>query len=157
MSCENFREMISAFIDNELDENEVDILQTHLRSCSDCNRLLNELLTMSGINRKMHNIPMPPEVADNILKLTVKSERKWLFPLTYITGFWRIPRGLAWVGVLAILYVVGDLLPFGNRSPMQPPQIELSQTKAEETVRRVVISDEDLVLTTVKIQPKLKI
>ena len=61
MTCENARIKINGLIDNELDEQEIDSLISHLAQCSDCRNYYKELLKL---NRQMKRINLP-DPADN--------------------------------------------------------------------------------------------
>ena len=54
MSCENFRELISLYIDGMLDEEEKTNFESHLKACIDCKEEFEEIKSMID---EIHNIP----------------------------------------------------------------------------------------------------
>ncbi|MGD9496206.1 MAG: anti-sigma factor [Armatimonadota bacterium] len=50
--CEQFRELLSALVDDELDEARRKVVSAHLLTCEECGRLAGELLAAKGVARR---------------------------------------------------------------------------------------------------------
>lgn len=81
MSCSYFQELISALIDDELDEKEVFYLQGHLRNCVDCQQyLLNSGKLQENLKQELLNDVIPQPSLDfakrisSLVKEDVKQE-----------------------------------------------------------------------------------
>jgi predicted anti-sigma-YlaC factor YlaD len=92
MACQNFKEMMMAYLDNELDQNQRQILEQHLQTCSDCSKEMAEFKKLK-------------QITDNVT-LVEPEDRIWE---QYWGGVYnRIERGLGWIifSVAAILLTI---------------------------------------------------
>ena len=92
MACQNFKEMMMAYLDNELDQNQRQILEQHLQTCSDCSKEMAEFKKLK-------------QITDNVT-LVEPEDRIWE---QYWGGVYnRIERGVGWIifSVAAILLTI---------------------------------------------------
>lgn len=68
MKCDNIKEDLSAYIDNELDEKESGEIRKHLAECKDCNKEFNELSATVALLGKMKRYTAPAFIAKAIEK-----------------------------------------------------------------------------------------
>lgn len=57
MSCEQWSEQISAWVDGVLSEVEKAALEAHMRTCNACRQTANELMELK---RRLRTVPVPP-------------------------------------------------------------------------------------------------
>jgi anti-sigma factor RsiW len=92
-------EQISAYIDNELSEQDRQVVADHIDSCASCQRLVEELLVLqSGVSQTYRMLQSPKELDNRILQAiqgepTKKAEGKgWLsvplVALMVLAAFW---------------------------------------------------------------------
>lgn len=59
MTCLEVQELLSAFIDNKLDENKKKEMQEHIESCSQCKKDVNELNAIIAELSSLEDVPLP--------------------------------------------------------------------------------------------------
>lgn len=93
MTCQNYRDFMMGYLDNELDEAQKRAFEAHLASCSDCRKEIEEFRTLKHIT-------------DNVT-LVEPEDRLWQ---QYWGGLYnRIERGIGWMvfsvaGILLLIY-----------------------------------------------------
>lgn len=153
MSCEKYRELISARLDNELFGEEQKVLGSHLESCSDCRRFAGELESFAGLGGSSQAGQLPPALEARILRQTVRSAggRKSLW--SYLYGYYRIPRGLAWAAMLAALLLVTDAIVKSDMPQFTSDETPATMETADNGVKRIVLSEDDIVSTSTILKP----
>lgn len=105
MKCNEAQELLSLYIDRELDESQIQAVEEHLAACSACNNEYLELSEMVNLLKEIEEVPLP-ESFDRRWNAVWKRKRRIN---------WRIMTSLAAVfavGLLSVsLYqdVIGDL------------------------------------------------
>ena len=66
--CVRFEELISAYIDNELDTSDKSFIEEHLKSCADCSNLFVLYREMS-ISFTETIAPAPPDLSDKVMDI----------------------------------------------------------------------------------------
>jgi predicted anti-sigma-YlaC factor YlaD len=92
MTCQDYKDLMMAYLDNELDDEQRRAFEQHLSSCSVCANELQEFQRLK-------------QLTDNV-KLIEPEDRIWQ---QYWSGLYnRIERGLGWIlfSVAAILLVI---------------------------------------------------
>ncbi|HHW67205.1 MAG: hypothetical protein PWP07_2172 [Epulopiscium sp.] len=115
MSCEQFREAMSPYIDGLLEDDKKVLFEDHLKSCPDCNE---EFEQFKVIMNEIHHLPQM-ELPDYyhqelLLKLYQKSEEK----KQHRKGFsqnWKVFSTLA-AGFIVLMFVLGNLVNMGMDS-----------------------------------------
>ncbi len=145
MSCDKYREMISARLDGELQKDENMILDRHLQSCPGCSRFAEELGAINQLSISVETIKMPTNIEQNLLNKTVRSSgrRKSLF--SYLSGYYRIPRGFAWAGMLLIFLSAANLVIRYTEFSSRKPRVQMEFINAQPAVQKIIISDDDMV------------
>ena len=93
MTCQEYKDLMMAYLDNELDEQQRRVFEEHLASCRSCARAMEEFGRLK-------------QMTDNV-KFVEPEDRLWR---QYWGGVYnRIERGIGWVifslaGVLLIVY-----------------------------------------------------
>ena len=67
--CERYTDMISAFLDHELNETEERKLKAHLETCAECRELLEELSAVSGMIKTLEVDPPAGLVGGTMYKI----------------------------------------------------------------------------------------
>jgi len=146
MNCLDFQQLISAKLDKELTQDEEQILSEHLKICTNCASLAKELEELKVITSTWKNVQIPVELEKQILNRTVKTTRKERPVLSFLGGYYKVPRSLAWASILLclILLVNSFLNPLstikGARKIEKPIQ-EISR------VQKIVLTERDVVVT----------
>lgn len=73
MRCEDIREIISLYIDNELNEEESKEIEKHLKSCEECNREYEDLLTIKRLLSEAPQVELPDNFKEELHKKLVAS------------------------------------------------------------------------------------
>jgi len=68
MRCSKVRKKLSAFLDNELKEEERKKIREHLRNCPLCTQELKELSLAWGVVKELEGVKSSPYLWNNILK-----------------------------------------------------------------------------------------
>ncbi len=137
MNCFDFQQLISAALDKELTFQEEQLLAEHLKSCPDCAEFAKKLEELKAATSAWKNIPIPIELEKQILKSTVRTAGVEKPVFSFLKGYYRVPRGLAWASVLLFL----TLLVNSFLSPVK------TLTKSESKVQKIVLSESDVVKT----------
>lgn len=132
MKCTEIRELLSLYIDNMLDENQVKVVEEHLSSCAACRKEYNELKEMLELIGRTEMIPVPEEFRFR-LKKALREEKQNMIDEGLIArpqkkkSQWRIITSIAAVFAVAILSygfydnVLGDLPFFKNGTDQAGP------------------------------------
>ncbi|MEO0292831.1 MAG: zf-HC2 domain-containing protein [candidate division WOR-3 bacterium] len=97
MSCESIKELISAYIDAELERIDITKVENHIKKCDECNKLLH---SYQSIRYSIRSIEIP-KPSDEILKRIVRFPRRNLYRLR------KVALSFSFLSLLAI-----SLLPF---------------------------------------------
>lgn len=93
MTCQSYKDLMMAYLDNELNEEQRQAFEHHLAECSECRKEIGEFETLK-------------KITDNVT-LTEPEDRMWE---QYWGGVYnRIERGIGWVlfsvaGILLVIY-----------------------------------------------------
>lgn len=144
MSCEKYRELISADLDGELNKEEREVLEKHLSDCAECRRLAEELKKMRvmAVSSEFENMPI--ELENKILTKTVHVQKKKSI-VDIFKGYYRIPRGLVWAGVLALLLLAGDAFLKSLKPESVTPVVRIERLDSQGKVQKVVLTENDIV------------
>jgi len=153
MSCEKYREMVSALFDNELSTEEQKVLLSHLESCSDCGRFADELESFKELGSSVPAEQMPTALETSILCQTVGSvgQKKSLW--SHFSGYYRVPRGLAWAAMLAALLLITDAIVESNLRQTTVDETPAEVQIADDAVKKIVLSDDDIVSASIILKP----
>ncbi|MCG8538929.1 MAG: DUF4349 domain-containing protein [Clostridia bacterium] len=73
MRCENFREIISLYIDNELNQEETIEIEKHLQVCEKCSREYEDLLTVKKLLSETPQVELPENFKIELHKKLVET------------------------------------------------------------------------------------
>lgn len=92
MSCDNFEEKISAFVDKELSPSETVSVARHIETCAQCHREVRLLGKMKSVARGIAGPAMPDSLRQTLLAQARKSQRREAFSLwRWLCAQWQIP------------------------------------------------------------------
>ena len=143
MKCIEIRDLLSLYIDNMLDENQVQEVEEHLSSCDACKKEYNELKEISELLGQAEMIPVPDEFSFR-LKKAIKEEKQKMIDEGLIVkqpkkkSQWRIITSIAAVFAICVvsysLYdnVMGNLPFFNNGTNQAAPT-----AKTEEADKKI--------------------
>lgn len=77
MSCEQFEEQASAYIDHELRDEEAEILFRHLGSCASCRKAMTIVLDLRSGLRDQSPLLAPEELDERVLAMA-QSRKSWM-------------------------------------------------------------------------------
>jgi anti-sigma factor RsiW len=145
MNCTYYRGLISARRDGEITRDELADLDKHLRECPDCRAFARELADLGKALSERPREKFPENLERRILaETTGGTKRAAIKPSGLLRGYYRIPRGLAWAGILALVVLIFLQVfePFsGNLQSPAPTPIE------NQPSQRIVLSQRDIVYT----------
>lgn len=72
MRCEEVREILSLYIDNELNEEESSEIEKHLETCEECNREYEDLLTIKKLLTEIPQVQLPDNFKQDLHKKLVE-------------------------------------------------------------------------------------
>jgi hypothetical protein len=93
MTCDDYKDLLMGYLDNELDDEQKQTFQKHLLNCSDCKKELEEFRQLKDITDEVHFVELEDRVWDR-----------------YWSGVYnRVERGLGWVlssvaGIILLVY-----------------------------------------------------
>lgn len=121
MSCKNIKELLSAYIDGELDRIDILRVEEHIEECENCVNILESYKSIS-INVKSIEIPKPSEkVLKNIM----------LFPRRKIYRLRRLAVGTCFILILGTLLI--PLIKTEEQNITQESPKEYYVVKEEQT------------------------
>ena len=95
MDHERISELISSYLDNELDEEQRRLVEEHIEKCTECRREYGEMARFEEVMRKMR-LKQPPKEAWEVYSQSVYN---------------RMERGIGWIllsiGAMIILFFGG--------------------------------------------------
>src|SRR3989304_5420487 len=77
MSCEQFEEQVSAYIDHELRDEETEILFRHLGNCVSCRKAMTVALDLRSGLRDQAPLLAPEELDEKVLSMA-QSRQSWM-------------------------------------------------------------------------------
>lgn len=120
MSCEKIMEMLSLYIDNELNEQESNEIEKHLKTCEECSREYEDLLAIKkllsetpqvelplGFKEELHQKLVECSTEDNNKIIDFKEESKKVRSKKKYN--WKVLSGIA-AGILLTVVSVSSLI-----------------------------------------------
>jgi hypothetical protein len=148
MSCLEIQELLSAYIDGELEEKQQILVSDHLKECKECQKVYDELLAISNLFSDVAMEEPPDDLVANIMseiekveksQKVVKLERQKTRP-SFGWQWRKIAAGLA---IFFISLSVG-ILPLVTHNLALDSPLELLQNESQDEVAR---DEEPLVKT----------
>lgn len=127
-SCQECRELISAFIDGEATAEENSRLRQHLATCADCRATLDAYRGIGGTLRTLPSVHPPYHLTESIFAQTIDSEPRRLFLITSRLGY-----SLAAVAAVLLIFVVAGYLIIGGYERGIQPAVASSQPPQDQT------------------------
>ncbi|GEM_PF-2378063 len=82
MRCDEVKELITIFLEGELERETYEIVKAHIDSCESCKALMEDSLRIMRAIRSIKPLPVPDRVVDNILNATTRKRKRFsFFPL----------------------------------------------------------------------------
>ena len=123
MSCEEFSESLSAYLDHELSPSERARLEAHLRDCSGCRQ---ELESLRAVSRLVSSLPAvePSEGFSRSLsrEIAARRPRRWLRPIPLFAG--DLVPVLAVAAVVLIVVTAALVIPYFTGPSPGPRGVE---------------------------------
>jgi hypothetical protein len=148
MNCSDFQELISAKLDKELTKEEEKLLSEHLKTCINCAGFAKELRELKIITSNWRNEQIPPGLEKRILTQTVDISRKEKPVLSFLKGYYKIPKSLVWASTLLFLMILFNSIFNPIRDISEAPKIERAVPEKSK-FQRVVLTEKDIVVTYV--------
>lgn len=160
MNCEQCKELISAFLDNELDEQSSANVRMHLAVCAECAAVCEDFAMILDFSAGQETEDLLPnsdalwcrinnivetEVSPEIERETsVKQERGWL------NGNWQFSFSQVLTAVLGVALVSSLITIIGIRNFSAPPDQPAAEATVSETVITKMLGNIGLVETAVQ-------
>lgn len=82
MRCDEVRELITIFLEGELEREASEAVKAHIDSCERCKSLMEDSFKIIHSLRSIEPLPVPERVIDGIIKATTKRRKKFfVFPV----------------------------------------------------------------------------
>jgi len=109
MDCEKIKELLSTYIDGELDAAGTEYVASHIAKCQHCEAEYKSLQNLRRLVQQYGTVPSPPEMMDELRSRLAEESRK-VSPLAARPKR-RFHIGMGWMGLAAsfILLVAGGL------------------------------------------------
>lgn len=153
MSCNEIRELLSPYIDNLLEEGQIDKICNHLDSCPSCNRLYHELKDMTLLLSQAEALEVPAgfeqrlkESLQEVKKEEFKKVNKGL--ITNKRRTWRM------VSSIAAIFVVGILSYGVYNEVISPIPNSLRETGKIENTRSLYVEEDGSATLQREAKPK---
>ncbi len=127
MRCEEIRQLISLYIDDQLDRNKREAFSSHIRTCSGCQETLEETQAVQALFASTDRFSAPYGFTTRVMaNLSAEAPSRWLAFFTLRPSFLRaIEVSLALIVVITGL-LFGNLLTADRVAPKQPATIQES-------------------------------
>ncbi len=79
MRCDDVREIITIFLEGELDKETSEMVKAHIDLCKSCKSLMKDSAKIIRSLRTIESLPVPERVVEGILKATTKKRRRFSF------------------------------------------------------------------------------
>ena len=120
-SCFDARENICAYIDNELDADEMRSFEEHIRDCKDCRRELDEMKRIIRLCNELPQLELPPgfraELHEKLLAVQGGQDKVVKYGRRNRILFWTRTFASIAAGVL-LIFLVGGIIRLSLHSPM---------------------------------------
>ena len=117
-----YRELISAYLDGDLDTAERDDLLAHLASCADCRQTLESYRRIGGQIRALPRAVPPPELRDAIFAETVGSSSRKIYLISSRLGY-----SVAALAAVVLIFIVAVYLLINGYQRSIDPAVVASQ------------------------------
>ncbi|ONI38026.1 hypothetical protein AN639_08420 [Candidatus Epulonipiscium fishelsonii] len=132
MNCENYSEMLSCYIDNELTQEEKLELEHHLSTCKNCNQQLQDLMSIKESMTGLETYQVPLDFHSELMKKI--NPRKKQKPK---------PKYLYYMGLAASIavgfFIYDGIIP--NNDVAQPQPASLAQKLPDTPVADIPIPE----------------
>lgn len=104
MACKNYTELISEFIDGQLDSAKVEILQQHLASCKACQDELEKLKIMKEVCGVIKEVEVPKDFHADLMR-RISNEKKSEVKASYHLKWLRSLSAIAAVFLVGVILI----------------------------------------------------
>lgn len=118
-SCSDNRELISAFLDGEVSQDERARLRAHLATCADCRADLDSYRQIGTSIRALPPVQSPEHLTDAIFGATIDAEPRRLFLITSRLGY-----SVAAVAAVVLIFIAAAYLLIGGYQRGITPSIK---------------------------------
>ena len=117
MNCETLEELISAYVDGEVSEEERQTVEQHVASCASCRATLQDFSTAQTFVRTLPTFDAPQDFRQRVTERVERKSRFWMWNWTFVPRFA--------LGTIALLLISAGVLFWSLR---QSPQNQIEQT-----------------------------
>ncbi|WFD09279.1 zf-HC2 domain-containing protein [Tepidibacter hydrothermalis] len=139
MNCDKFRENISYYIDDILDDNDKREFEDHMKSCEQCRCEYEQMLILIDSLNSVEQVPLPDNYDETLRKKLnnekVKAKKKW-------SKYMYIAASLA-----IVLFSSQNIDKLKTLDVQENPNIEVSEYSNQEDVQQNTIQNNDKVNT----------
>jgi len=142
--CGKIRELLSPYLENELEPDELGKVKGHLDGCAECRTELELLRITVGALRDLPELPAPAGILQGVREgLKPRPWHERLRGLFFPAPPRRVPLGaLASVLVAFGIFLIYDRFPEVGKTPVVAPPVEDVKTGAEKEAAPQVFLDE---------------
>jgi hypothetical protein len=125
-SCQRFKDMVSDFIEGELDHQNQSLMEKHLRNCLDCKKNISQLKTLIQRLRELPRITVSPDF-ETILRARISMEsslarhrRERWFPI----GQYRLPASV--FAAVIVVFALFTVFVLNKSNRYSAPQADIN-------------------------------
>jgi hypothetical protein len=138
MNCDECKNLISVFLDSELDESTAIDVRMHLALCADCTRICADFASILDVVSEGPSLVLPPNSQalwcriNNIIENDIETDKAIPPPEPETGRFWRFSIGQLAAAVLCIAIVSSLVTIVAVRSYFPPEPAEFAVKSASE-------------------------
>ncbi len=157
MTCDDFNQLIDAYVDNELEETQAALVREHLAVCADCAQSCEELasiLTICRSNIAAEDLPPNPKAMwqriNNIIESEIEAEKPKLEPAPR-RRFWQLSFAQLSAALVCIAIISSLLTVVAVRNYTLPAASDFTtRSAATQTTFEKVLSKVGLIETPIQ-------
>lgn len=146
MNCFDFQQLISAVLDQELNEEAQKSLAEHLKICANCTGFAKKLEELKLIVASWKNIEMPIELEEQILNSTLETTPSKKLFFSFLKGYYKVPRSLAWASALLLFLFLFNSI-FTPLRTISDSEKVLKVSPEADKRQKIILTEKDVVQT----------
>ncbi len=155
MECEKVRDRFSSLLENELNPIEEKSMREHLASCSDCQKVLQQLGKTIQWLHSVEDVKVPDEFLSEIYKKMEERKRK----APFFSISLKLPaQALAMVTIVFLVLYLTKIMPVERLSMKEAKHTKpfISEPLSEEKKVDQLLAKKEMEKERVRVQPPLK-
>ena len=146
MNCDKYNEMISALIDDEIEESSKKSLIGHIDNCSRCRKEYNRQMELRKAMREDCVLSMPVSLETKILEITGLKAEGGGSKFDFLRGSYHIPRPVAWAAMVVLIILAANTIFIEQNNDKR----EIPERQSGD-IQTIMLTDADIVSISTEI------